>query len=307
VGFSFPQLFYNATMSPSPSASDRWTTRKLLAWTTEHFEKRGIDSPRHSAEMLLAHVLGVPRLKLFMEADRPASDLERAAFRDLVERASKHEPVDYLVGQAPFFSMMFKVTPAVLIPRPSTETIVEHIIQHCRRTPGFRAPVIADICTGSGIIAISLAKQIQEAQVVATDISGDALTIARENAQTHGVTDRIDFRQGDLLEPLKFERVKYLVSNPPYISDAEFEQVLPNVKDYEPHLALRGGSDGLKFIRTLIAQSKQHIEVPGQVIIEIADSQKAVVMELAQQAGLENANILNDHEGLPRVLVADVT
>ncbi len=292
---------------PSPSSTPRWTTRKLLAWTTEHFGKKGIDSPRHSAEMLLAHVLGVTRIKLFMDADRPAGDLERAAFRDLVERASRHEPVDYLVGHAPFFSMMFKVTPAVLIPRPSTETVVEHIIQHSRRTPGFRAPVIADICTGSGIIAITLAKQIEGARIVATDISEEALTIARENAATHGVTDRIDFRRGDLLDPLKFERFRYLVSNPPYISDAEFENVLPNVKDYEPHLALRGGSDGLDFIRRIIAQSKQHIEAPGQVVIEIADSQKAAALELAQEAGLENAQVLTDHEGLPRVLVADVS
>lgn len=294
-------------MSSSSSTPVRWTTRKLLAWTTENFEKRGIDSPRLSAEMLLAHVLGVQRIKLFMDADRPASDLERAAFRELVERAFKHEPVDYLVGHAPFFSLLFKVTPAVLIPRPSTETVVEHVIQHCRRTPGFRAPVIADICTGSGIIAIALAKQIEGCHVIATDISEDALAIAKENAATHGVTDRIEFRQGNLLDALKSDRVRYLVSNPPYISDAEFAHVLPNVKDYEPHLALRGGPDGLQFIRTLIADAKNHIERPGQLVLEIADSQKTIAIELAQQAGLENPNVLADHEGLPRVLVADVT
>ena len=294
-------------MPPSSSTPVRWTTRKLLAWTTEHFEKKGIDSPRLSAEMLLAHVLGVQRIKLFMDADRPASDLERAAFRELVERACKHEPVDYLVGHAPFFSLLFKVSPAVLIPRPSTETVVEHVIQHCRRTPGFRAPVIADICTGSGIIAIALAKQIEGCHVIATDISEDALAIAKENAATHGVTDRIEFRRGDLLDALKSDRVRYLVSNPPYISDAEFTDVLPNVKDYEPHLALRGGTDGLQFIRTLIADAKNHIERPGQLVLEIADSQKTIAIELAQQAGLENPNVLADHEGLPRVLVADLT
>lgn len=294
-------------MPPPSSTPVRWTTRKLLAWTTENFEKKGIDSPRLSAEMLLAHVLGVQRIKLFMDADRPASDLERAAFRELVERAFKHEPVDYLVGHAPFFSLLFKVTPAVLIPRPSTETVVEHVIQHCRRTPGFRAPVIADICTGSGIIAIALAKQIEGCHVIATDISEDALAIAKENAMAHGVTDRIEFRQGNLLDALKSDRVRYLVSNPPYISDAEFADVLPNVKDYEPHLALRGGPDGLRFIRTLIADAKNHIERPGQLVLEIADSQKTIAVELAQQAGLENPNVLADHEGLPRVLVADVT
>jgi len=293
-------------MSSPSSPPTTWTTRKLLAWTTEHFEKKSIESPRLSAEMLLAHVLSVPRIKLFMDADRPASELERAAFRELVERATKHEPVDYLVGHAPFFSRMFKVTPAVLIPRPSTETVVEHIVQHCRRTPGYRNPVIADIGTGSGIIAISLAKHVEGCHVIATDISEAALAVAKENAATHGVTDRIEFRHGDLLDALKSDRVKYLVSNPPYISDAEFEAVLPNVKEYEPHTALRGGADGLKFVRPLIAGAKQHIEAPGQLVLEIADSQKAVAIELAIAAGLENPHVLADHEGLPRVLVAEV-
>lgn len=293
-------------MSSRPTEQTRWTTRKLLAWTSDYFTKKGIDSPRLSAEMLLAHVLSVPRIKLFMDADRPASDLERAAFRDLVERAAKHEPVDYLVGQAPFFSMMFKVTPAVLIPRPSTETVVEHIIQHARRTPGFREPLIADLCTGSGIIAIALAKHIEGCHVIATDISEAALTIAKENAAAHGVTDKIEFRRGDLLEALGNDRVKYLVSNPPYISDAEWADVPPNVKDYEPTLALRGGADGLQLIRPLLAAARQRLEPPGQVVIEIAASQKESALQLAAAAGLANPQVLVDHEGLPRVLVAEV-
>ncbi|MEX2214455.1 MAG: peptide chain release factor N(5)-glutamine methyltransferase [Phycisphaeraceae bacterium] len=293
-------------MSNRSTSEEKWTTRRLLAWTAEHFEKKGIDSPRLSAEMLLAHVLGVKRIKLFIEADRPASELERAAFRDLVERAIQHEPVDYLVGHAPFFSMMFKVTPAVLIPRPSTETLVEHIIQHAKRTPGYRSPLIADVCTGSGIIAIALAKHLPGCHVIATDISDEALAIAKENAQAHGVTQHIDFHQGNLLEPLGVQRVRYLVSNPPYISDAEWAQVEPNVKDYEPERALRGGADGLQLIRPLIAQAKRFIEPPGQLVLEIAASQKEAVLALAQEAGLENAHVLADHEGLPRVLVAEV-
>ena len=292
-------------MSNRSTSEEKWTTRRLLAWTTQHFEKKDIDSPRLSAEML-AHVLGVQRIKLFIDANRPASELERAAFRDLVERALKNEPVDYLVGHAPFFSMMFKVTPAVLIPRPSTETIVEHVIQHAKRTPGFRNPLIADVCTGSGIIAIALAKHLSGCHVIATDISADALAIAKENAATHGVTEHIDFRQGDLLAPLDVQRVRYLVSNPPYISDAEWKDVLPNVKDYEPEQALRGGSDGLQLIRPLIAQAKRYIEPPGQLVLEIAASQKDAVLALAKEAGLQNAHVLADHEGLPRVLVAEV-
>ena len=289
-----------------PANAAPWTTRRLLAWTTEHFTKKGIDSPRLSAEMLLAHVLEVARIKLYTDPDRPASELERAAYRELVERAAKHEPVDYIVGQSPFFSMMFRVNPSVLIPRPSTETIVEHIIQHARRTPGFAAPLIADVGTGSGVIAIALAKHIPASHVIATDISEAALKLAGENAREQGVADRVEFRHGDLLEPLLGQRVRYLVSNPPYISDAEWEEVLPNVKDYEPVGALRGGPDGLKFIRTILEQAHGYLDSPAQVVMEIAASQKQAVLEMANHTkGLKDAVVLADHEGLPRVLVAE--
>lgn len=283
-----------------------WTTRRLLLWTAQHLARKGVESSRMAAEMLLSHVLGVKRLKLYMDPDRPATELELAAFRALVERASGHEPVDYLVGQAPFFSMMFNVSPSVLIPRPSTETLVEHVIQHARRTPGFNSPVIADIGTGSGAIAVTLARHIPNCRVIATDVSIDALGAAGENAQAQGVADRIDFCCGDLFEPLVGRRVQYLVSNPPYISDAEWMHVPANVKHYEPAGALRGGADGLKYLRPLIEQARAYLSTPGQLVLEIAASQKQAVLGLAHQAaGLANEHVLADHEGLPRVLVAD--
>ena len=288
--------------------TDSWTTRRLLAWTTDYLGKKGVDNPRLATEMLLSHVLGVPRLKLYMDPDRPTSELERSTFRQLVERAAKHEPVDYLVGHSPFFSMMLKVTPAVLVPRPSTEALVEHVLQHARRTPGFASPLVADVCTGSGAIAIAIARNLPHSRVIATDIDEDALAIARQNAHTHGVADRIEFRQGDLLEPLRGhgERFRYLLSNPPYISDEEWQHVEPNVKNYEPEHALRGGVDGLKFIRRLVAEARPLLDDPGQLCIEIAASHKAPVLTLVNQtAGLTNAHILADHEALPRVLVAD--
>lgn len=290
-------------------ADEVWTTNKLLTWTAAAFEKKGIDSPRLSAEMLLAHVLGLPRLKLYMDPHRPTSDLERAAFRDLVERAMAHEPVDYLVGQAPFFSMLLKVSPAVLIPRPSTETLVEHVLQHARRTPGFSKPRIADVGTGSGAIAIALARQFKQAGtdavIIATDLHEDALAVARENAAKIGVAELIEFRHGDLLAPLSGEKLTYLLSNPPYIPDHEWGAVEPNVKDHEPTHALRGGADGLDLIRPLIAGAKALLSEPGQLCIEIAACQKAEVIELAKAAGLRHPSVLVDHEKLPRVLVAD--
>ena len=282
-----------------------WTTRSLLAWTTQHFEKKNLDNPRLRAEMLLSHVLGCDRIRLYMEADRPATELERAAFRDLVERASNFEPVDYLVGKTPFMSLMLKVTPATLVPRPSTEALVEHVIQHARATPGFRTPNIADIGTGSGAIAIALAKTIKTSRVVATDISAAALEVAKENAAAHGVADRIDFRQGSLYEPFATDRFHYICSNPPYIPDYEWDAVEPMVKNYEPESALRAGPEGLDVIRPLIAHASSYLENPGQIVIEVASSHADQCVALAKQAGLKRAVVLRDHEHLPRVLVAD--
>ncbi len=283
-----------------------WSTRRLLAWTADHFAKKRVDSPRLAAEMLLSHVLGVPRLKLYMDLDRPASALERATLRRLVERAADHEPVDYLVGQAPFFSMMFTVCPDVLIPRPSTEAVVEHVIHHARRTPGFSSPLVADIGTGSGVIAVALAKHLPHCRVVATDTSSAALEIAQANAQAHHVTDRIDFKLGDLFEPLCGLKAHYLVSNPPYISDAQWRALDPNVKLYEPPSALRGGADGLKYLRPLIQGAHGYLNQPGQLVLEIGFGQKQAVQQLTQEApGLTHSHVLADHEGLPRVLVAD--
>lgn len=288
------------------TSSAPWTTRRLLEWTTDHLAKKGIDHPRLASEMLLSHALGVERLKLYMDPDRPASELERAAFRALVERAAAHEPVDYLVGQSPFFSMMLKVTPAVLVPRPSTEAVVEHVVQHAKRTPGFNSPLIADVGTGSGAIAITLAKHVPNSRVIAMDISDAALEVARANASSQGVSDQVEFRCGDLLEPLAGQRVRYLVSNPPYISDELWAKVAVNVKDYEPIDALRGGVDGLKYIRPLIEQAHLFLDHPGQLVLEIDSSQKQSALSMVEKSvGLGNGHVLADHEGLDRVLVAD--
>lgn len=295
-------------MSTGRSGStETWTTRRLLEWTAKYLGQHGVDQPRLSTEMLLAHVLGVERLKLYMDPDRPASELERAAFRGLVERAVQHEPVDYLVGQAPFFSMMLTVNPSVLVPRPSTETVVEHVVQHARRTPGFHSPSIVDIGTGSGAIAIALAKHVPGCHVTATDVSDAALEVAKQNAAEQGVADRVEFLQGDLYEPIAGRRFRYIVSNPPYISDAEWEDVAPNVQDHEPTGALRGGADGLRYLRPLIAEARGHADGHAQLVLEIAASQKQQVLRLADEApGLTHAHVLADHEALPRVLVADV-
>jgi len=289
----------------STGTTDNWTTRKLLRWTSEYLERKQVDSPKLSSELLLAHVLNTTRIKLYADLDRPAGELERAAYRDLVERAVRQEPVQYLIGEAHFFSNVFDVSPDVLIPRPSTEALVEHVVQHTRQTPGFRQPLIADVGTGSGAIAVSLAKQIEGANVIASDISEAAIEIAKRNAARHKVADRIDFRLGDLWEPYT-EAFTFVCSNPPYIPDNEWEAVAANVKDYEPHGALRGGADGLDVIRPLVAGAVERLAKPGQLVVEIAASQKRAAIDLVEQTkGLVNPRVLADAEGHPRVLIAD--
>lgn len=293
-----------------PSAPDHiWTTRSLLAWMSEAFTKAGLDSPRLSAELLLSHVLGTDRLRLYMDADRPASPLERSKLRDLAGRALKHEPVQYLVGEAWFFSLPFHVDSRVLVPRPSTETLVERILQHARAEPGHRQAVIADVCTGSGAIAVALLKNLPEARAAAVDVSPEALEVARHNAARHGVLDRLDLLRGDLLAPLEDHpdgrSLHYLVANPPYIPDHEWDDVPANVRDYEPALALRAGPDGLTHVRPLIERGPELLRPGGLLLVEIASCTAEAALGLAgSHPLLTRARIERDFEGRPRMLEA---
>ena len=196
----------------------------------------------------------------------------------------------------------------MLIPRPCTETLVEHVIQWCRAAPGHAEPLIADIGTGSGCIAISLAIQLKTARVVATDIDDTAIAVARRNAATHGVDDRVEFRSGAGVEPLAGGPgclYDVICSNPPYISDDQWLEVAPNVKEYEPQGALRGGADGLAVIRSIIAGAGPLLRPGGRLVMEIADSQRTAVHDLVIATGmLANHVFHRDHEGLWRVLVA---
>jgi release factor glutamine methyltransferase len=278
-----------------------------LAWISEHLHKSGVEGPRRCAEMLLAAAIGCQRMRLYMEMDRPASAAERDTLRGWVRRAAEHEPVDYLVGHSPFFAMDLHVGPAVLIPRPSTETLVEHVMQRVRSQGWTNQPMrLLDIGTGSGAIAVSLAKHLRSARVVATDLSEQALAIAKLNAQRYDVADRIEFRLGDLFEALDpAERFDWLLSNPPYISDAEWAEVPRNVKDYEPVSALRGGVDGMDLLRRLMADGPDLLEPGGGLALEIAAAHEDAMLRLAEEdRRLQGPAVLKDHEGLPRVLIA---
>jgi release factor glutamine methyltransferase len=272
------------------------------------FTAKGLDSPRLSAEMLVAHVLKCERLRLYMEADRPASPEELATLRDLTGRALKHEPVQYLTGEAWFYGLPFKADRRALIPRPATQTLVESGIHHLRaevNTEGSPTAPVLDLCTGTGCVAIALAKQVPNRAIVATDLSSEALTLAMENAAQHEVTDRIEFRQGDLFNAVDpSARFAAILSNPPYIPDHEWAAVEPNVKDHEPTLALRGGADGLDLVRPIIAGAPERLQPGGLLAIEVATSTTEQTKALFEQQGeLRDIRVLTDFEGLPRVVV----
>jgi len=312
------QSRYTFRVTSPAATNDTWTTRRLLAWMSEAFTKAELDSPRLCAELLVSHVIGCDRLKLYTDADRPASPLERGTLRDLVGRALKHEPVQYLVGEAWFFGLPYHVDRSVLIPRPATETIIEQVLQHARAEPGFGGKTgegvrFVDVCAGSGCIAISLLRQMPKATAIATDISPEALVTAAKNAQRHKVDDRLEIIDGDLLAPLldhaDGHNFHFIVANPPYIPDHEWDLpgfVWRNVREYEPHLALRAGADGLQYIRPLIGQAAEgdRLRDGGLLIIEAAASTAAAVAELFESVGqFERIRIAKDHEGLERVVI----
>lgn len=308
-------------MQRAAEQAETWTTRRLMAWMTQAFTAKCLDTPRRLAEDLLAHVIGCDRLRLYMDQDRPASALERSTLRDLVGRALHHEPVQYLTGHEWFFGLQIQVDRRVLIPRPSTETIVEQVLQHARSQPGFggsgmgmggEGVLLADVCTGSGCIAIAVLKHLPSARAVATDISTEALEVAALNARRHGVEDRIDLLQGDMAAPLldypgtaAKGTLHYLVSNPPYIPDDEWNAVAPNVKDHEPHGALRGGGDGLDLVRKLLDGGPELLRPGGLMLIEIAASRASQARDLVASCEcLEDVRVLRDVDGLDRVIIA---
>jgi release factor glutamine methyltransferase len=287
----------------SAASAPVWTIKALLNWTTNFLKDKGVDSPRLDAELLLAHALQCKRIDLVMRHDEEPSPAVRSSYRELVRRRSEHWPTAYLVGTREFFLLPFTVSPAVLIPRPDTETLLMAALESVR---GLAAPRILDLGTGSGILAVSLAHQLPTAAITAVDISPDAIAIARQNALAHTVESRIDFRTGDLFGPLdpgsRFDRI---ISNPPYIAASEWASLSPDVRDHEPKLALDGGPDGLAFYRRIMAGAIDFLAPGGQVLVEIGHTQsESVSAIIADTAGLQLHRTVKDAGGRPRVVVA---
>jgi len=288
-------------MPPSQS----WTVGRLLAWTADYLKRRGSESPRLDAEVLLAHSLGCKRIELYTAFDRVPAEETRAALRELVRRRAEGAPVAYLVGHREFYSLDFRVTPDVLIPRPETEFLVIALIDLARRRSA--EPItVCDVGTGSGIIAVTAAKHLPNSRVTASDVSPAALAVARHNAEAHGVLDRIELVQSDLFSALPPERhFDFVVSNPPYVSEAELERLAPEVRNHEPRLALVAGRRGTKVIEALLPQAAERLNPGGHLLLEISPMiHQAVEALLAADDRLEPGPTVKDLARLPRVVQA---
>ena len=294
----------------------RCTVSEILDKVTRHLKRRGIPEPRIDAEFLLAHVLKIERLEIYLNLDRQLTEDELSAYEKLIEIRVGREPVAFIVGYKEFMGLKFFLNKDVLIPRPETEILVEKVIEKVRnirksRSCGYRRDnslIIVDLCTGSGNIAISLAKNIATCRIYATDISKAAIQVARKNAKFHNVGGKVEFLLGDLFSPLEKLNsnlaVDFVVSNPPYVKSRELVLLQPEIKK-EPLSALEGGNEGLNFYHRIVPEALKYLADGGYLIMEIGDRQgKAVMKLIKKEKRFSRPQLVKDYAGLDRVIVA---
>ena len=274
---------------------------RLLERGADELGRAGITEARFEAELLLRHALGCSRESLLTRLQEPVPAKATGHFFQLVERRRGRVPVQYIIGTQEFYGLSFRVTPAVLIPRPETEGVVE---QAALELENSRSPRIADVGCGSGCIAIALAHTLRDAELVAIDQSKAALAIARENALRHGVAARVEFVESDLLEPVPDADLDAVVSNPPYIPDEELASLEPEVTEHEPQGALSGGADGLDVIRKLVPQAHRALRSGGMLVMEIGHGQSQAVEILVREAAMKHERTAADLAGIPRIVIA---
>lgn len=275
-----------------------------LKWAEAELKKNGVPDAEVEAEYLLCHVLKAKRHELYLNPARPLTEKEAATLDEFVQRRIKREPSQYIAGETEFRGHVFKVTKDVLIPRPETELLVEEALKAAKGFKGERITAI-DLCTGSGCIAVSLAKELEGCRVYATDISEAALEVAKENARLNGVEGRVTFLKGDLFEALPPEltgQARLVLSNPPYVSEKDMKGLAPEILDYEPHNALYGGEDGLDFYRRILRNSPSYLRKGGWVILELGYGQAKSVKTLAEKEEVYEAiDVRKDYSGIERV------
>jgi len=288
------------------SQPEQWTVGRLLQWTADYLKSHGSESPRLDAEILLAEALGCQRIELYVRFEEVPGQRPRAAFREFVRRRAEGTPVAYLVGRREFYSLDFRVGPEVLIPRPETELLVVALLDLARGWKTTGPITIADVGTGSGIIAVCAAKHLPESRVTAIDLSPAALDIARANADDHGVSEQIEWIQSDLFAAVDAERrFDFVVSNPPYVSTAELETLAPDVKNFEPQTALVAGDRGTEVIEALIPQAAERLNPGGHLLMEISPTIHDAAQSLLESDDrLEPGPTIKDLARLPRVIQA---
>lgn len=276
----------------------------VLRQAAQRLISRGIESGSLDAEILLGHVLGAGREQIVVAANAPLDDADAWTYENLLSRRLRREPTAYITGKREFWSLDFHVTPDVLIPRPETELLVEIALRLAKESA--RAPRIIDLGTGSGAIAVALASELTSAEIIATDISAEALAVAARNAVRNGVAERIRFVQGDLFAALEREKpVDLIVSNPPYIRRSEIDMLVPEVSRWEPRGALDGGWDGLDYYRRIAAHGFRYLAPHGALAVEIGAGMGRAVAALFQDAAeCAGVNTYNDYAGIERVVVA---
>lgn len=285
-------------------SSDPWTIGRLLKWTTDFLKQRGAESARLDAEVLLAHARGCERIQLYTSFEEEADEALRTRFRELVKKRGEGTPVAYLVGKREFYSLPFEVTPDVLIPRPETEHLVVELLDRAKELGAAESLQIADVGTGSGIIAICAAKNLPHARVTAIDLSPTALEVARRNAAKHAVSDRITFLESDLFAKVPAgERFHLIASNPPYVSEKELAKLAPEVREHEPMSALVAGPLGTSVIERLIPQAAERLHSGGRLMLEISPMIEPAVRKLIESSGHFAApTTMKDLAGLARII-----
>lgn len=282
-----------------------WTVRRLLSWCATYFAEKGIDSPKTTAEYLLADTLQCKRMDLFFRYEQPLMPTELTEFKQRIKRRIKHEPIQYILGEWEFWSVPIRVDSRVLIPRPETELLIEQILHLADTQKISEDGSFLDLCTGSGAIACVLAKEFPEACITATDLSVQALEVAQQNAHHLGLSSRIQWHQGDLFAPLSEQQFSAILSNPPYISTTDMQTLQPEVRLYEPPLALDGGDTGLDLIERILRDIHKHLLPGGWLLMEFGASQGSTVRQLAQQTEyFQSIEILKDYARRDRILVA---
>ena len=288
------------------SPGDPWTILRMILWSAEYLTEKGVEAGRLDAEWLLSTALGVDRLQLYLQYDRPLSPEEREAFKPLLRRRASREPLQYIIGRAAFRQLELKTDPRVLIPRPETEVLVQEVLDWASAA-GKSLGRVWEMGTGTGAVALSLAVEGACTTIVATDSSPDALSVAADNAERYDVSGLVEFREGSLFEPLEEgEEFDVIVSNPPYIAEGEKGELQPEVRDWEPPEALVAGEDGLDVIRQLVAGAPEHLLAGGFLALECGLGQaERIATDLNATGAFAAVRIRPDLTGRPRFVIAE--